>query len=138
MLPAFSAADPAAARHVFVYGTLRRGEVNDINTLTPAPTFIGPARLAGTLYPMGWYPGLVLGGEQQVVGEVYAVLPALEDRLDEIEGLLPEPSGEYAKREVTVESERGPLQCFVYEIAAPLVAHLEPLPDGDWLQRATG
>jgi len=127
--------DPAPARHVFVYGTLRRGEVNDINALQPAPTYVGGAMLNGTLYPMGWYPGLVMGGESLVVGEVYSVSPELEERLDEIEGLLPEPSGEYAKREVEVDVDASRVQCFVYEIATALVAHLEPLESGDWRDR---
>ncbi len=35
--------------HVFVYGTLRRGEVNDITRLQPAPHYIGPARVQGGL-----------------------------------------------------------------------------------------
>lgn len=122
-------------RHVFVYGTLRRGEVNDINHQLPAPQFIGDSSVAGSLYPLGWYPGLVLGGPGRVVGEVYAVSPDLETRLDEIEGLLPEPSGEYIKRELAFEVQGRSLDCFVYEIAPALVSHLVPMAEGDWLRR---
>jgi len=122
-------------RRVFVYGTLRRGEVNDINLLAPPPVFLANASLDGTLYPLGWYPGLVLGGPGRVVGEVYAISPALEIRLDEIEGLLPEPTGEYLKRTVQVDVESGSLDCFVYEIAPALVGNLVPLAEGDWLRR---
>ena len=123
-------------RRVFVYGTLRKGEVNDINRLSPSPVYLGSARVAGTLYPLGWYPGLVLGGEGTVVGEVYAVTPELERRLDEIECLLPEPTGEYLKRELQVDVEGRAMECFVYEIEAGLVANLDPMPEGDWLSRA--
>jgi len=127
--------DAEQARHVFVYGTLRRGEANDINRLSPAPIFVADASLAGTLYPMGWYPGLVLGGSSQVVGEIYRITPQLEEQLDLIEGLLPEPTGEYSKTDVRVEVSGTALDCFVYEIAPALVGHLEPLAGGDWVQR---
>ena len=122
-------------RYVFVYGTLRRGEANDINTLLPTPEFIGESSVGGTLYPLGWYPGLVLDDRSRVVGEVYAVSPGLETKLDEIEGLLPEPSGEYLKRDVTVLVGERTVTCFVYEIAPALVAHLVPMAEGDWLRR---
>ncbi|MCZ2495394.1 gamma-glutamylcyclotransferase [Xylophilus sp. Kf1] len=122
-------------RHVFVYGTLRRGEVNDINALEPKPDFIGLAAVDGSLYPMGWYPGLTLGGPGRVVGEVYAVSPELEARLDEIEGLLPEPSGEYIKQDVALQVGGQSITCFVYEIAPALISHLVPMAEGDWLKR---
>ncbi|QHJ00853.1 gamma-glutamylcyclotransferase [Xylophilus rhododendri] len=122
-------------RYVFVYGTLRRGEVNDINLLRPAPKYLGAASIPGRLYSMGWYPGLVMDGCMAVVGEVYSVSHSVEQRLDEIEGLLPEPTGEYAKRELEIEVNGKLIRCFVYEIAPALVAHLEPLADGDWLAR---
>ncbi|WPB54990.1 gamma-glutamylcyclotransferase family protein [Xylophilus sp. GOD-11R] len=132
--PPMDNVDPV--RYAFVYGTLRRGEVNDINLLQPAPRFIGTGVIKGVLYPMGWYPGLILEGSASVTGEIYAVSPTLETRLDEIEGLLPEPSGEYAKREVDVVVDGQVLPCFVYEIAPALVGHLEPIDGGDWVLRS--
>src|SRR5213595_74777 len=50
---------------VFVYGTLRAGEVNDLNAAArkhgiAAPRLIGGATVAGRLYDFGTYPGLVL------------------------------------------------------------------------------
>ena len=65
-------------RHVFVYGTLRRGEQRDINLLTPAPRWLGSASVEGVLYDLGEYPGLVLGrepvpGQTKVKGEVYEI-----------------------------------------------------------------
>ncbi len=49
--PLRSSGDPPMSResHVFVYGTLRRGEVNDITRLRPAPRFVGDAHVAGLL-----------------------------------------------------------------------------------------
>ena len=78
-------ADAKGTRHVFVYGTLRRGGSNDITRLTPAPVWIGEAEIAGTLYDFGRYPGVVLGGSGRVTGEVYAVDATLERILDEID-----------------------------------------------------
>lgn len=124
----------AAARHVFAYGTLRRGEVNDINLLEPPPTYVGHAEIEGTLYCLGWYPGLTVQRGATVQGEVYRVSPALERRLDEIEGLLPEPTGEYSKamRQVRMASG-GALECVVYEINPSVLREpREVIPHGDW------
>lgn len=127
---------PAAAqpRCVFVYGTLRRGGSNDITRLRPAPRLIGHAQVAGSLYHLGAYPGMTLGGAHRVQGEVYAIAPQLEALLDEIEDLGANPSDEYRKRELPVLVQGRVLNCLVYEInpqrlaAAPQIAH------GDWLR----
>ena len=102
-----------SVRHVFVYGTLRQGDDNDITQLTPAPQWIAPATLAGAMYHLGAYPGVVLGGEGTVQGEVYAITPELERQLDEIEELYPQQKDEYFKRMVTVLVSEGPLSWFV-------------------------
>jgi gamma-glutamylcyclotransferase (GGCT)/AIG2-like uncharacterized protein YtfP len=73
--------------HIFVYGTLRRGGVNDINRLSPSPRFMGIAQVAGRLVSLGDYPGIQLGKGGYVVGEVYAISAELEMVLDHIEGL---------------------------------------------------
>ena len=123
------------ARHVFVYGTLRRGEANDINRLQPPPVFVGQARIRGTLYDLGPYPGVRLGGEGWVQGEVYAITPELERQLDVIEELAPVPSGEYARREIAVALRGRALMCLVYEIAPARVRGRPRIASGDWRQR---
>ena len=128
-------------RHVFVYGTLRRGGVNDITQLTPAPQFVGRAAIWGTLYHLGAYPGLVLDGTIsgsvpfKVVGEVYAITSTLEKALDEIEGLWPVPNGEYIKREVPVDVTGNQVVCIVYEVALLHLKNREVIASGDWMQR---
>lgn len=122
------------ARHVFVYGTLRRGGTNDINRLRPAPRFIGMARVAGSLYHLGGYPGMTLGGGRWVTGEVYAIAPALESVLDEIEDLGANPSDEYAKRDIVVEVEGRSVPCLVYEVNPRYVESAQRIAGGDWLQ----
>ncbi|MES2975961.1 MAG: gamma-glutamylcyclotransferase family protein [Pseudomonadota bacterium] len=125
----------AAPRHVFVYGTLRRGEVNDITKLSPAPRYVGTGMTTGTLYQMGWYPGLVLGGGQRVVGEVYEISAQLERRLDEIEEVYPQPTNEYFKRMITVSVEGLDIECVVYEINPARVQGKDLIGTGDWLLR---
>lgn len=124
-----------AQRHVFVYGTLRRGEANDINRLRPAPRYLGPARVPGTLYDLGPYPGVILGGAGWVQGEVYAISPELERQLDVIEEVAPVPSGEYARREIDVALHGAPLRCLVYEIDAQRVTGRAVVAGGDWCRR---
>ena len=127
-----------AARHVFVYGTLRRGESNDINLLTPQPRFIGLARIEGVMHHLGAYPGVRLVPGAEVFGEVYAIQPEVERLLDELEMILPEPTGEYLKRElpVQVREPSGALQslvCIVYEISPAHAAGHPVIESGDWV-----
>jgi gamma-glutamylcyclotransferase (GGCT)/AIG2-like uncharacterized protein YtfP len=125
----------APSRHVFVYGTLRRGGRNDINRLQPVPEYVGMGEVRGTLYHIDWYPGLVLGGEEAVtvVGEVYRVAPALEAVLDEIEQIVPGADSEYFKREVDVQVEGRPLACLVYEINPQRARGRQVIGHGDWI-----
>lgn len=124
--------------HVFVYGTLRRGGANDITLLKPAPTFIGMATLAGRLFNLGAYPGLLLGGQEAVVGEVYAVSPALERQLDQIEEVAPVSTGEYDKRRVAVSVQGNGLDCWVYEIHPSRLLHAPEITGGDWIMHLHG
>lgn len=123
-------------RHVFVYGTLRKGGRNDISRLAPAPKYLGMGEVRGTLYHLDWYPGLALGGEQPVtvVGEVYEVTPQLEAVLDEIEGVGAGGSGEYVKRDLEVQVGGRAVPCFLYEIDPARVAGREPIGHGDWMR----
>lgn len=133
---------PPHRRHVFVYGTLRRGEVRDINRLQPAPAFVGMARVQAVLYDLGPYPGLLLGGQGWVTGEVYAISAELERQLDTIEDVWPEPTGEYSKREVAVQLRPGAaadpalegqtVSCLVYEINPERTRGRPLIRSGDW------
>jgi gamma-glutamylcyclotransferase (GGCT)/AIG2-like uncharacterized protein YtfP len=125
----------ASPRHVFVYGTLRRGGRNDINRLEPAPRYVGMGEVQGTLYHIDWYPGLTLGGEEAVtvVGEVYEIGPALEAVLDKIEMIVPGEASEYFKRELVIEVAGHPLPCLVYEINPERVRGKHVIGHGDWI-----
>ena len=130
-----------AVRCVFVYGTLRRGEQRDINSLLPAPIFRGYAQVPGVLYHLGRYPGMRRGGPCVVHGEVYQIEPALERQLDQIEEVWPQQTGEYSRQTVCVAftgtSVSGLGQtCLIYEIAAPRAAGMPVIASGDWLNRS--
>lgn len=131
---------PSASRHVFVYGTLRRGDVRDITRLRPAPQFVGLTSVAGVLYDLGPYPGVVLGGPARVTGEVYAISAELERQLDVIEEVWPQQTGEYRKQAVRVLLDQPQalsgavaLDCLVYEINPARAAGQAVITGGDWL-----
>ena len=126
------------ARHVAVYGTLRAGGINDITRLDPDIVCTGTTGLMGTLYDLGWYPGLQLQGTQAVLAEVYPIDDALEQAMDRIEGIWPEDVGEYVKRVQTmsVTLPDGRLQnmdVLVYEALPPTVNGKPVLAVHDWL-----
>lgn len=121
-------------RYVFVYGTLRRGEANDINRLLPTPRYVGQGVITGVMYHLGSYPGVVLGPGGAVAGEVYAIESALEHVLDEIEEVFPQRKDEYVKREVRVTASERQLDCLVYEINAKYVMGKPVIVSGDWVR----
>ncbi len=136
------------ARHVFVYGTLRRGDDNDITRLLPAPQYVGEAVIAGVMYHFGAYPGVILGkpaacrgsaeGAQgwkgQILGEVYAIELALEAKLDEIEMIYPQQRDEYFKRDIQVTVGGQQLDCIVYEINPAYLTNRPVIGSGDWVK----
>ncbi len=123
---------------VAVYGSLRQGGRNDIRRWQADLACLGRTWLHGQLYDLGGYPGLVLDGTRPVLAEVYALAPALECWLDELEGVWPQASGEYVKRIVDVlvsPLDGGPLRfmpVLVYEVQPAVVRGLTPINASDW------
>ena len=126
---------PESSRLVFVYGTLRRGECNDIARYAPAPVFVGAGEARGTLYDLGPYPGALFDGAGRLVGEVYHVTPAVETALDRLEGVQDDGQGEYLRRDIQVQMGEQRLSCLAYEINARHVRHARRIVSGDWLRR---
>jgi gamma-glutamylcyclotransferase (GGCT)/AIG2-like uncharacterized protein YtfP len=118
---------------VFVYGTLRRGGSNAFRM--DGAEFVGPATVAGALYRISWYPGLVPGGVDRVSGEVYRVDPEQLRALDEFEGLAAgEIEGsEYRRVKVVADAGGGEaLEVWVYEWKGAFNED-ERILSGDWL-----
>lgn len=91
------------------------------------------------MYDLGDYPGVILTQDgpdsgHDVVGEVYAIEPALERKLDEIEMLYPAQTDEYCKQEVAVAIGSRLLACLVYAINPAYVKNRRLVPGGDWLK----
>ena len=125
----------SSARHVFVYGTLRAGGSNDIRRFRPLPRWVGQGAIAGTLYDLGAYPGITLGGEGRVLGEIYSVCAEVEAALDRLEEVREDDSGEYRRRTVRVPvADMGEVDCLVYEIHPDRVRTAPVIPEGDWLK----
>ena len=118
----------------FVYGTLRKGDDNDITRLEPAPRLVGRACIKGVMHHLGGYPGVTLGGDQDIVGEVYAVGPVLEAKLDAIESEYPAQADEYAKRDISVLVDGQALSCCVYEINPAYTVGKPVIASGDWVK----
>ena len=84
---------------VFVYGTLRAGEVNDISEAAArndiaAPNLLGTATVRGHLFDFGSYPGLVVDeAGVDVIGDVYEIedeLVAVRERFTRLGRMLPD------------------------------------------------
>ena len=122
--------------HLFVYGTLRPGDVR-WHFLEPFVVDEGwPDRVAGRVFDTGQeYPAAIFDERAApgatVVGQTYALLSESIDRclevLDEVEGIV---GGEY--RRVLVETERG-VTAWAYEYGDGL--DLVEIDSGDWLHR---
>ena len=83
---------------VFVYGTLRRGSAGAMSIRFPNSKFIADAKVSGSLYDLGAYPGLLSNESNSlVIGEVYEVDDELLIGLDEFEA-----SSNYLRKQVEV------------------------------------
>lgn len=103
--------------HLFVYGTLRSG--GEAAWLLRGCRFVGPGAVAGTMYDLGDYPALVLGGDGRVEGEVWRCPADLLPRLDEYEGIA---EGLFGRTEVEVAGVR----CWTYVAGPRLLPGLGP------------
>lgn len=124
---------------VFVYGTLRAGEVNDLNAAArrhgiAAPRLIGSAAVAGRLYDFGTYPGLVLDAAAPgVAGDLYEVDAALVPVLDEIEEVYPGQASLFVREERVVAVGGQAVTCLLYPVGEDAVAGLPRIASGDWV-----
>lgn len=129
---------------VFVYGTLRAGEVNDISEAAArneidAPNLLGRATMRGHLFDFGEYPGLIVDeGGVDIVGDVYEIDDQLVAILDAIEGIDPELEERFLAREVMLKVDDNVVNCRFYPVAPASVKGLPEIRSGDWVSyRAT-
>lgn len=137
--------------YVFVYGTLRAGEINDLAQAAarrglPAASHVGPASVPGMLVDFGDWPGLIpVDDGRRVRGDVFRVDPALIALMDEIEEYRPGQPCLFVRREVGARLEpsndasptppgaAGLLTCQYYPIDPALRAAAVDIAGDDWI-----
>ena len=74
---------------IFVYGTLKRGQIN--NALLSGQQFLGPAKTMPLyrLYHLDWHPGMVVDKAKGIAikGELWSVDDNALEKLDILEGV---------------------------------------------------
>ena len=124
---------------VFVYGTLRASEINDIGEAAARhdiaePILLGSTTVRGHLFDFGAYPGLVLDEAGiPVHGDVYEIAPELITVLDEIEEVYPGVEGLFVAREMIVEVDGAAIACRLYPVTKNAVKGLPEIRSGDWV-----
>lgn len=119
---------------VFVYGTLRRGGARAMSIRFPDSKFIADAKVGGSLYDLGAYPGLLLDeSDSSVVGEVYEVDDEVLKRLDDFEA-----SSRYRRKQVEISLGDHRRLCWVYvpERNPESYSHHTLIASGDWMEYA--
>jgi gamma-glutamylcyclotransferase (GGCT)/AIG2-like uncharacterized protein YtfP len=117
---------------VFVYGTLRIGGSN--HWRMDGAEFIATGHVMGEMYRIGWYPGVTLGGNGRVLGEIFAVGQEHLAALDAFEGVsAAEVAGsEYRRVKTAVLTENGNVEAWIWEWIGPINVRMR-LESGDWL-----
>ncbi|HEX4823798.1 MAG TPA: gamma-glutamylcyclotransferase [Candidatus Polarisedimenticolaceae bacterium] len=127
-----------AVATLFVYGTLRRGEMRHPILERHGGRLIGEGRIEGTLVDLGPHPGLIgQAREHPVVGEIYAFddLARVLGETDRVEGFLGfgDPSSQYRRGVVSVSlgGDAPSVMAWTYLFAGE-VSGLPVVPGGIW------
>lgn len=133
-----------AGSYLFVYGTLRRQASHQMaRRLAERADYVGPAQVAGEIYDLGNYPGLVLADthDMWVQGDLYRIDDeALWEELDRYEGYDPtDPERSLFRREIcNAFSENGEaVAAFVYTFPGD-VSKGKRIASGDYLKCESG
>ena len=119
-------------RHLFVYGTLRPGDVRwPILEPFVADGGVDDA-VAGVVYDTGvGYPAAVFGGEDIITGRTYSLrLETLDQALAALDAEECSVEGGYHRVELVTETG---VTAWAYQYGNGLT--LIPIPTGDWFSR---
>ncbi|MDT4955093.1 MAG: hypothetical protein QOJ02_3231 [Acidobacteriota bacterium] len=117
---------------VFVYGTLRRGCAGAMSIRFPGSKFIADAKVSGSLYDLGAYPGLLLNESNSlVIGEVYEVDDEILSKLDDFEA-----SSNYLRKRVEISLSTHRKVCWTYESNPEFYSPRTLITSGDWIEHA--
>jgi gamma-glutamylcyclotransferase (GGCT)/AIG2-like uncharacterized protein YtfP len=105
---------------IFVYGTLKRGEVRE-RCWTASPIAVEPATVRGALYDLGPYPALV-EGDDTVAGELWQIasadMHATLVALDRVEGFAGRDDDLYRRLIVDCQTAVGSTRGWTYKMAS--------------------
>ncbi|SDV46713.1 gamma-glutamylcyclotransferase family protein [Chitinasiproducens palmae] len=135
---------------LFVYGTLREGECNDLAVAAathslPAPIALGRGALPGTLVDFGAWPGMLAAQDVgvssaaaagMVRGEVYRIDVRLLPVVDAIEGYdasAPQRPSCFVRRVAAVAVVDGVRPCQFYPVDPAFAVGKPPIAGGDWV-----
>ena len=117
---------------VFVYGTLRRGGARAMSIRFPNSKFIADAKVSGSLYDLGAYPGLILNESNSlVIGEVYEVDDEILNKLDDFES-----SSDYWRKQIEISLGSQRRLCWTYEPNPESYSLHTLITSGDWIEYA--
>lgn len=98
----------------------------------PNSKFVGDAKVSGSLYDLGAYPGLLLNESKSfVIGEVYEVDDENLNELDDFEA-----SSHYVRKQVEVSLGTARESCWVYEPNPEFYSPHTLIASGDWIEYA--
>ena len=109
---------------VLVYGTLRPG--HGAHRIFSNPRDLGIRLIPGTMYDLGHFPGVKLGGPRRFVANLIECDDNCLDRLDGYEGV----PHLYTRQTINLEEEG---LAYIYEINGP--ARWPIVEIGDWTTR---
>ena len=117
---------------VFVYGTLRRGSARSMSIRFPNSKFMADAKVNGSLYDLGAYPGLLLNPSNSlVIGEVYEVDDEILNQLDDFEA-----SSNYGRKQVEISFGAHQRIGWTYEPNPESYSPHKLITSGDWIEYA--
>ena len=120
------------AHLVFIYGSLRRDCPQPMSTRFPGSKFIAEAKVRGSLYDLGAYPGLQLDESNSLVtGEVYEIDDETLNKLDEFES-----SSNYLRKQVEISVGNESKLCWTYEPNPESYFLRILISSGDWIEYA--
>lgn len=98
----------------------------------PDSKFIADAKVSGSLYDLGAYPGLLLNeSDSPVIGEVYEVDDEILKKLDDIEA-----ASYYRRKQVEISLGTRRRVCWVYEPEPEFYSLRTLITSGDWIEYA--
>jgi len=127
---------PEVTKLFFVYGTLKEGG-HYSHHLKKFRRKVMKATVTGTLYDLGYFPGMRLEGGNIVHGEVHEYKEArhVTEKMDEIEGYVGPGMDNFYERVKTnalIEGKSKPIEVETYIFSRP-IDKSKMIPDGNWI-----